>query len=132
MTGEATSIGPRWTGHALVDMGVAAVVLATGNDRPEEVTQDQWTKWMDALERDYLDGLLRKPCLILFTVNAFENPNWSKPEEREQKITRTFESARTGVPPLPDPCTFFPEKQAVVRAARDLFPMLMGQQQLNF
>ncbi len=126
-------IGLRWTGHALIDMGVAAVVLATGNDRPEAVTQTQWEKWMDELERDYHDRLLQKPCSILFTLNAFDNPSWSKkPEERAQKITRTFESARKAAPVLSESCTFFPEHPAVVRAARDLFPMLMGQQQLNF
>jgi len=133
MTYETTFIGLRWTGHALIDMGVAAVVLATGNDRPEDVTQDQWARWMDELEQDYLDRLLQKPCSILFTLNAFDNPSWSKrPEERAQKIQRTFESARKADPLLPEPCTFFPERPAVVRAARDLFPMLMGQQQLNF
>ncbi len=133
MAHETTSVGLRWTGHALIDMGVAAVVLATGNDRPEAVSQDQWVQWMDELERDYLDKLLQKPCSILFTLNAFDNPSWSKkPEERAQKIHRTFDSARKADSLLPEPCTFFPEKPAVVRAARDLFPMLMGQQQLNF
>ncbi|SHK76573.1 hypothetical protein [Rhodothermus profundi] len=128
-----TLVGLRWTGHALIDMGVAVVVLATGNERPEEVTQRQWEQWMDELEQDYQDKYLQKPCSILFTLNAFDNPSWSKkPEERAQKITRTFESARNAASLLAEACTFFPERPAVVRAARDLFPMLMGQQQLNF
>ena len=133
MANGATPVGLRWTGHALIDMGVAAVVLATGNDQPEDVTQTQWETWMDELERDYQEKLLQKPCSILFTLNAFDNPSWSKrPEEREKKIAETFESARKAHAMLPEPCTFFPERLAVVRAARDLFPMLMGQQQLNF
>lgn len=46
------SVGLRWTGHALIDMGVTAVVLATGNKDPKGVTQAQWTQWMDELEQD--------------------------------------------------------------------------------
>lgn len=133
MVNDATTIGLRWTGHALIDMGVAAVVLATGNDRPEDVTQTQWDTWMDELEQDYQAKLLQKPCSILFTLNAFDNPSWSQqPAERARKIAETFEKARKADKLLPEPCTFFPEHLAVVRAARDLFPMLMGQQQLNF
>ncbi|CAM3367607.1 hypothetical protein [Rhodothermus bifroesti] len=129
------SLGLRWTGHALIDMGVAAVVLATGNKDPKEVTQAQWAQWMDELEQDYKNEHLKKPCSILFTLNAFDNPSWQKnPAERTRKIEETFAYARGKKSSLAfgEPCTFFPERLAVVRAARDLFPLLQGQRQLNF
>ncbi len=130
MAHETTSVGLRWTGHALIDMGVAAVVLATGNDRPEAVTQDQWVQWMDELERDYLDKLLSTPVdALLFN---FDNIVWkNKPLVRREKLKEKLGLAKNFAG-IGEPCTFFPEKPAVVRAARDLFPMLMGQQQLNF
>lgn len=123
----------RWTGHALIDMGVASIVLGVNKNKPEEVTKADWDTWFKCLEKDYVNYIFKKQCSILFTINAFDNPTWSKcSEERSKKIQATFEKVRNFTETNSESCTFFPELKGVVRAARDLFPLLMGRQQLNF
>jgi len=126
-------IGLRWTGNAVIDMGVAAAVLSENVDRPEDITRSQWNGLMHRLERDYASGLFRKPSMILLTNNTFENPSFGKsPESRLAKIAEAFNLARGEAEPQEEVCTFFAERQAVVQAVRSDYPLLMGTGQINF
>ena len=124
----------RWIDDPLIDTGVAAAVLHADVNSPEEVTWEQWQAFMEALRKDYLDGLLKKQTGILFTTNSFDNPAF-KGEKRKAAIEEAFGLVNS--PPdvenaTIDRCAFFQEFPAVIRAARDQFPMVQGRNQVNF
>ncbi len=124
----------RWTGEPLIDTGVASVVLACEVGNPCEVTWTDWVKTMNRIKEDYLDGLLKKPTGILFTTNSFDNPAF-KGEKRKKAIEEAFgfvNSLSDIEDTTVDRCAFFQEFPAVIRAARDQFPMVQGRNQVNF
>lgn len=130
------TVGLRWTGHPLIDMGVAAIIIATDNDTPEEVTTQQWRGLMMDLQQDYLLGVYRKPSYALHH-NLFEEPSRTGTNEKSIKARQSFidsffESLLLSPKPISQSCTFFPEQKAVLRSARDKVPMLLGKGQLNF
>jgi CRISPR-associated protein Cst1 len=125
--------GLLWTGQPVIDMGAVAIALISGAEEPAAVTRQQWKAALSSLAQDYIDGLYRKPSMILLTNNAFENPVFSKdPERRARQIRAAFDKARGEVPASHERCAFFPEQPAVIRAARDQMPLLQGKAQFNF
>ncbi len=131
---KTAPLGLRWTKHPLVDMGLAAIILEADCNRPEEITQEHWRVVMQRLKKYYANRSFDKPSGILFTLNApFTNPAYSKkPEERTAAVDAAFAIALGKTKPQPEPCTFFSDRRACVRAARDQVPMLMGRDQMNF
>jgi CRISPR-associated protein Cst1 len=130
------SVGLRWTGHPVIDMGVGAVVVAIAAvhdevNSPEGVTERQWNDLIDTLEQDYLAGLYRKPSMILLTNNSLENPS-ATPTTRAIRIRDVFGMCRTNSRTVAENCTYFPERTAATRAARDLIPLVHGRGNINF
>lgn len=131
-----TSIGLRWTGHPLIDMGVASIVIATENDTPEEVSVEQWQSLMMQLKKDYFLGVYKKTSYAIHH-NLFEEPSraGSTPKSiqaRQDFIHDFFEQWVVSPKKSVGTCTFFSEQPAVLRSARDKVPMLLGKGQLNF
>ena len=125
--------GLRWTGHPVIDMGVAAVTVSAGVDRPEEVTIAHWIELMNKLEELYTKGVLAKHSSILLTINAFDNPSLKKyPEKRSAIIKDTFALAKGEGRTFENYCAFFTDHLAVDRVSRDKVPLIHGQGSMNF
>ncbi len=123
----------HWTGHPLIDMGIAAVTLATESLAPDDVTLEQWRDFMQRLEHNYVNGLFKKPSSILFTLNGFDNPGKGyTAQKRRQDIGNVFAKTRLETAPLDTHCAYFPEYPAMLRAARNRIPMIQGEGQINF
>lgn len=129
---EQAEPGLQWTGHPLVDTGVAALTALAGRQAPEEVTPADLERFAAIAERAFVgDPATASLLTILFTVN-FPATQPSFPRQRRQTeaaaLLRLFKEApRSGLPP----CAFC-GRPAVLRAARDLVPMLSGRGTPNF
>jgi CRISPR-associated protein Cst1 len=122
----------RWTGHPLVDVGVAALTALAGRDTPDEVTPADLERFAELAERAFVDDPGTSSLLtVLFTVNfPATQPSFSPQRRRDEAaaLLRLFLAApQPGLPP----CAFC-GRPAVVRGARDLVPMLSGRGTPNF
>lgn len=136
VAGQAAA-GLRWTGHPLVDMGIATLVAFAERTRPDEVTFDDLERFATYAEEALFSPALRSHASVLYTINNdYLNPAFSDVKRREnaRALLRRFAS-----PPQPSlsPCSYC--GRAAVTAAsssgpayRDVVPMLTGRGVLNF
>ena len=68
MNGEAA--GLRWTGHALVDVGVAGLCQLCGRDSPEDLTLADLDQASDFIAEHYFSGKLDPYLTVVFTNNS--------------------------------------------------------------
>jgi CRISPR-associated protein Cst1 len=117
----------RWTGHPLVDAGVAGLTAFAEASDPAELTSDDLEEFARFAERAYFTPALSGFLTVLFTSN-FLNPSWSPEKKREfaGEIVRSFTAeGREG------DCTFC-ARPVVQRASRDLLPLVGGRDMVNF
>lgn len=68
MNGEAA--GLRWTGHALLDMGMAGLCALCGRDSPEDLTLADLDRASDFIAEHYFSGKLDPYLTVVFTNNS--------------------------------------------------------------
>lgn len=128
MTSESVIL--RWTGHPLIDVGVAALTAFAGKRDPATVSAADLERFVEFAERNYLSADLSKTVGILFTMNSFLNPSL-KPEQRRARIRDAVSAfARAGDDSLP-PCTYC-GRPALRVLHRDDLPMILGRTVVNF
>lgn len=131
MTGEAAGLG--WTGHALMDVGVAGVCAFAKRGCPEDVTLEDLDHVSDFLEEHYYDGKLLAYLTCVFNSASFVQPNEGV-EKRAAFVARYLRSHRAVEP---DPrvaglrCAFSggPAGAPLVRTH---LPLFSGEGVLNF
>jgi CRISPR-associated protein Cst1 len=96
----------RWTGHPLVDVGVAALTAFAGKRDPAQVTAADLREYAAFAERHYLSGDLSKTVDVLFTRNSFLNPSF-KLEQKRQRIREAILAFETEQLRDPSPCTWW-------------------------
>lgn len=123
----------RYTGHPIVDVGVATVTAFCGKSRPEDLTIDDLSAVAEYLLQKYVHGPLKSYLSCVFTMNAtYTQPSW--PIERREKesrdllfsFTKVPEGAREGLR-----CAFSGEPASTI-AYRQHVPMITGEGVLNF
>lgn len=120
----------RWTGHPLVDAGVAALTVFAGKRDPAQVTAEDIRKYAKFAEDYYLSGDLSKTVDVLFTRNSFLNPSFNL-ERKQQRIREAILAFEAEPLDDPSPCTFCGRPAARV-LHRDDVPMLAGRTTVNF
>jgi CRISPR-associated protein Cst1 len=120
----------RWTGHPLVDVGVAALTAFAGKRHPAHVTAADLREYAAFAERHYLSGDLSKTVDVLFTRNSFLNPSF-KLEQKRQRIREAILAFETEQLRDPSPCTWC-GRPAARLLHRDDVPMLAGRTTVNF
>lgn len=120
--------GLHWTGHPLVDMGVAGLTVFAEKRRPEDVTEAHLEAFSSWAKTAYFTKELTAWISIVFGTN-FLNPSW-KPEEKREFLSRILESYRDTVLDGVH-CAIF-DRSAQRMVARDLMPMLTGRGLTNF
>lgn len=118
-----------WTGHALVDMGIASLMVFSHREKPTELTSGDLEKFARYSEDAYFSPELASYSTVLFTSN-FINPSFTAEKKKEfvQKVLRIQKA--TADPALPN-CAYC-GRASVRRAHRDLVPMLTGREAINF
>jgi len=68
--------GLCWTNHALVDVGLAALVAYAGRGSPEELTWADLESFAQYAEHALLTKTMRSHASVLFTINtSYLNPS---------------------------------------------------------
>jgi CRISPR-associated protein Cst1 len=123
----------KWTGHPLVDIGVATVTCFAEKERPEDVTLEDLDGVADYITEQYVHGGLTPYLSSVFTMNAvYTQPSWKKDvrEQEARKLLRCYKEEPTSdVAGLR--CAFSGEP-ATRLVYRQHVPMLTGEGVLNF
>jgi CRISPR-associated protein Cst1 len=74
--------GLRWTGHALLDVGIAGACALNKRSRPEDLTLEDLDHVGDFIARHYFSGALDPYLTVVFTNNSgYCGPNKTAPEQ---------------------------------------------------
>lgn len=133
----------EYTGHPVVDVGMAAIAAFTGRRSPSEITGSDLDKVADYIETEYPKNPLKSFLGVAFTTNAwFNQPAFDKtPAKRKEYASRLLRGYRDGTPTLEEKCVFtgkpavaiaFSDKLPPGRAFRQHIPLLTGEGVINF
>jgi CRISPR-associated protein Cst1 len=135
----------KYTGHPLVDVGVATIAAFAGKRDPTRLTEDDLDKMANYITREYTRPPLKSFFTVAFTVNAgFFQPGYNKqPEKRQIYMERVLRSYRADTPKLDQRCVFTGEPAVAVPfdvkgelppgyTFRQHIPLLTGEGVINF
>lgn len=90
----------RYTGHPLLDVGIAALVAFAKRERPEELTEADLEAAADYMAANYKDPPMRGYLTVVFpNADGFtQSAYFDKPELRELGAERVLYSFRPGIP----------------------------------
>ncbi|MGB3060161.1 MAG: type I-B CRISPR-associated protein Cas8b1/Cst1, partial [Anaerolineae bacterium] len=72
----------RFTGHPLVDVGVAVITLFNRRQRPEELTEADLERMADYVTAEYVRQPLKSFLTVAFPNSGFTQPAFEKTPER--------------------------------------------------
>lgn len=133
MTGPSGSaVLLRWTGHPIIDCGVAGIVAFARRNGPEAVTADDLDEYAAWCETAFFTPLGTSVASVLFTMNSYLQPSKSRDERRllVAATARAWAEAESA-PGNNQRCTFC-RHPAGRRVYRETFPMLTGRSAINF
>lgn len=134
-----------YTGHPLVDVGIATIVAFAGKREPAELVSGDLDAIADYMERNYPVDPLKSFLTVAFPNSGFTQPAYEKnPDKRRQyarKILRAYASGNAG--PEGELCVFSGKPAAAVafdiedklvpgRAFRQHIPLITGEGVINF
>ncbi|MCX6602434.1 MAG: hypothetical protein NTV52_02440, partial [Acidobacteria bacterium] len=138
----------HWTGHPLVDVGIAALCAMAEQDDPAQLTLDDLASCATRMEQLYFEGPLSTFLTCVFPNSEYVQPQPKpKPNEDPQKTINArqakvakrkayatdilFAFRATSSPPEYPPCAFSGEP-ATHCINRIHMPLLTGEAVLNF
>ena len=123
--------GLKWTGHALVDVGVAMLTCHAGRERPEDVSTQDIDSFATDAEHLYMTPLLQSYLTVLFTANGpITQPSYDM-ARRLEEARRLLRLHRTEGRPEADACAFC-GRPAIERLHREMMPLTSAQGPGNF
>lgn len=132
----------RYTGHPLVDVGVATIAAFAKKRDPTSLNEADLDKVADFMASQYIVDPLKSFLTVAFPNSGFTNPAFTKaPERRKEYAERVLRGYRAGVPKLAERCVFTGEPAVGValsntlppgRAFRQHIPLLTGEGVINF
>lgn len=122
----------EWTGHPLVDVGIATVCAMAKNSDPRDLTLKDLDEVADEMAEYYFGGVMTAYNACVFTMNAYDNPTAGEDKRREYE-NRVLRAHRypgdKGVSGLRCPFSGEPATHLIERRQ---MPMLTGEGILNF
>jgi len=89
MNGESQTASLRWTGHALVDVGLAGLCALCGRETPEDLTFGDLDRASDFIAEHYFSGALDPYLTVVFTSNSgYCGPNKVDDPEEYAEVFR--------------------------------------------
>lgn len=134
----------RYTGHPLVDVGVATIVAFADKERPEEITERDLEAIADYMAENYVVNPLKSFLTVAFPNSGFTQPAYEKtPENREIYSRKVLRAFRSDTPQLDERDVFMGLPAAAVpfdvkdllapgRVFRQHIPLLTGEGVINF
>lgn len=123
----------RFTGHPLVDVGVATIVAFAGKSRPEDLVEDDLAKVAEYIADLYVSPTLTPYLSSVFTMNAvYTQPSWKEPQRREKSAELVQCYKEDGGDNEASLRCHFSGEVATRLAYRQHIPMVTGEGILNF
>ncbi len=134
----------RYTGHPLVDVGMATILAFSRKRSLSAVTEKDLDKVADFIAEYYVINPLKSFLNVAFPNSGFTQPAFDKePKRRQEYARRVARSYRTDTPILEERCVFTGEPAVGIalsdkgdfpagRAFRQHVPMLTGEDVINF
>jgi CRISPR-associated protein Cst1 len=119
-----------WTGHPLVDVGIAAITAYSGRSEPAALTEADLTAAADYLARLYTQNRAMRNHIAGMVFHNSPYIQW-RDQELAAYVERTLYSWRAGAPALAAACAFCGQPSAYRASRRDV-PMLNGERYINF
>jgi len=121
----------KYTGHPLIDVGVATITAFAGKDDPADLTEADLDKIADYIAKAYT----QKPLIgfihgAIFPNSGYTNPG-IKPDKRVDFFGPVLYGYRRPAAPGAKPCVCCGQA-AIEQIARDYFPLLSGRGVINF
>ena len=132
----------RFTGHPLVDVGVAVITLFNRRQRPEELTEADLARMADYVTAEYVRQPLKSFLTVAFPNSGFTQPAFEKtPERRLTYANLVARAYRQEQAPGAEICVFTGEPASAIafgetllpgRTFRQHVPLLTGEDVINF
>jgi CRISPR-associated protein Cst1 len=134
----------KYTGHPLVDVGVATITAFAGKRDPTKLTEGDLDKMADYIAREYTRQPLRSFLTVAFPNSGFTQPAYnSQPEKRQIYADRVLRAYQADTPALDECCVFTGQPAAAVHfdvkgelspghTFRQHIPLLTGEDVINF
>ncbi len=91
----------KYTGHPLVDVGLATITAFANKDRPEQLVEADLEAMADYMAENYTVNPLRSYLTVAFPNSGFTNPAFfNQPDKQEIYKERLLRSFRTNAPRL--------------------------------
>lgn len=127
-----SAAGLRWTGHALIDVGVAGVCVFTERKHPEDVTLEDLDRVSEFLVDAYYQDKLGTYLTCVFMNSSFVQPNEKAPK-RKEFIEHYLKAHRaTPAPEVVGRKCAFSGLPATSPLVRTHLPMFSGEGVVNF
>jgi len=125
----------NWTGHALVDVGIAALCAIAHKQSPDELTLEDLDLAAEEMERFYFSGALTSYLTCVFMNSEYVQPGsgQKKDESRKRYANRILRAHRS--PPdaeVAEKSCAFSGNKATHLIHRGQMPLLTGEGVLNF
>lgn len=86
----------EYTGHPIVDVGIATIVAFANKDSPQELVDEDFENIADYMERNYTVDPLRSFLTVAFPNSGFTQPAYFNAPDKQQiyakKVLRSFRS----------------------------------------
>lgn len=134
----------KFTGHPLLDVGIATIWAFSGNGTLDQVTERDLDKVADYIEQHYVVNPLKSFLNVAFPNSGFTQPAFEKTPQRRKEYARLVARGyRANVPTIDERCVFtgepaiavaFSEKEGfpMGRTFRQHVPMVTGEEVINF
>ena len=130
--GPVENAGLKWTGHPLVDVGVATLCAMADKTEPEQLTLTDLDAAADEMTDYYSSGVMASYTQNVFTINAYDNPKsalWTK----RAYVDRVLKGHRwAGDVGAAQYTCVFSGQTATHLVERRQMPMLTGENVINF
>lgn len=133
-----------YTGHPLVDVGIATIVAFADKDTPDEITESDLEAIADYMADNYVRNPLRSYLTVAFPNSGFTQPAFfTQPEKQALYSERVLRAFRAETPTQDEAGVFMGLPAAAVpfdvygllepgRAFRQHIPLQTGESVINF
>ncbi len=138
----------KYTGHPIVDIGIATILAFSNKERPEQVLEEDLDAIADYMAENYTVNPLRGYLTVAFPNSGFTQPAYFKqPKKQEIYKDRVLRAYRNNTPTTDEQGVFLGLPAADIpfnapssnktdlqpgRAFRQHIPMLTGEKVINF
>jgi len=129
-----------YTGHPLVDVGIATILAFVRKRDPIDITEEDLTKIKSYMEENYIREPLTSLLTVAFPNSGFTNPSIKK-EKRKEYVDYVLGAYKEDVPRTDLVCVFtgraatgipLSKKTQPGKAFRQHIPLITGEGIINF